>query len=210
MRAADFDFEVPSELIAQKPADRRDASRLFVLHRESGEYEHRSFGELVGYLRPGDVLVLNNSRVIPARLRGQNAKSGGQFEMLLLEEAGLNDWWAMLRPGKRARKGTRILVRGGNGVATPAEASVIEKNAEGHCRLHFSGVSNIAAALEQLGEVPLPPYIERAVEGLGADRERYQTVFANPPGSIAAPTAGLHFTTDLLDQIRRAGVRVCF
>src|SRR5690242_4242359 len=111
MRTADFDFPIPQELIAQAPARRRDASRLFVLHRASGEFEHRAFGDLLEYLRSGDVLVLNNSRVIPARLRGRNAGSGGQFEMLLLEAAGLNDWWAMVRPGKRACKGTRILLR---------------------------------------------------------------------------------------------------
>lgn len=211
MRAADFDFEIPPELIAQEPASRRDASRLLVLHRDSGQYEHRVFADLARYLQPGDVLVLNNSRVIPARLRGRNANSGGRFEMLLLEEVGVNDWWAMVRPGKRASKGTRILVRGAGGEATPAEASVLEKNAEGHCRLRFSGVRNIVAALDQLGEVPLPPYIERGEAAeLGPDRERYQTVFAKPPGSIAAPTAGLHFTEALLEQIRRAGVRVCF
>ncbi len=211
MRAADFDFPIPPELIAQAPAPRRDASRLFVVHRDSGEFEHRSFGDLVEYLRPEDALVLNNSRVIPARLRGHNSGSGGQFEILLLEAAGLNDWWVMIRPGKRARKGTRILLHDASGAATAVEATVTDKNAEGHCRLRFSGVSNIVEALDRLGEVPLPPYIERqgAVE-LEADRERYQTVFAKPLGSVAAPTAGLHFTDALLERIRKIGVRVCF
>ena len=211
MRAADFDFVIPPELIAQAPAVRRDASRMFVLHRDSGQFEHRAFGDLVEYLRPGDVLVLNNSRVIPARLRGRNASSGGQFEILLLEETALNDWWVMLRPGKRARKGTRILLNDANGLATSVEGIVTEKNAEGHCQLRFGGVGDIVEALDQFGEVPLPPYIERkTATELEPDRERYQTVFAKPPGSVAAPTAGLHFTDALLERIRGAGVRVCF
>jgi S-adenosylmethionine:tRNA ribosyltransferase-isomerase len=211
MRTADFDFELPPELIAQTPAAQRDASRLFVLHRNSGRFEHRTFRDLVDYVRPGDVLVLNDSRVIPARLHGVNAQTGGQFEMLLVEETGLNDWWAMLRPGKRAREGTRITLLDSEGMPGPVQAIVVEKNSEGHCRLRFEGVPNIRDVLDELGEVPLPPYIERNDAGdYTDDRERYQTVFARPPGSVAAPTAGLHFTELLLNTIRQRGVQVCF
>jgi S-adenosylmethionine:tRNA ribosyltransferase-isomerase len=211
MRTADFDFELPPELIAQAPAPERDQSRLLVLHRPGGRVEHRHFGDILNYLRPGDVLVLNNSRVIPARLRGLNQQTGGQFEILLLEENTTNDWWAMLRPGKRARLGTRIQLREPQGQLSDIQAIVLEKNAEGHRRLAFRGTANIAFKLDLLGEVPLPPYIIRAAPNLLAtDRDRYQTVFAEPPGSVAAPTAGLHFTGSLLDAIRSAGVRVCF
>jgi S-adenosylmethionine:tRNA ribosyltransferase-isomerase len=211
MRTADFDFEVPAELVAQIPTAQRDASRLLVLHRDSGRLEHRGFNDLVDYLRPSDVLVLNNSRVIPARLRGVNAKTGGQFEVLLLEEVELNDWWVMVRPGKRAREGTKIYIKDLNGALTSIQATVIGKNEEGHRRVQFSEISNILDAAENLGEVPLPPYITRAkADNLEADRERYQTVFAQPAGSVAAPTAGLHFTETLLQQIRRMGVEICF
>lgn len=202
MRTADFNFALPPELIAQQPALKRDASRLLVLERKSGKIQHRRFPDLLELLEAGDVLVLNNSRVIPARLRGVNEKTGGKFEMLLLEENAPNDWWAMLRPGKRAKVGTEIKI--GNIAAT-----VIETNLEGHRRLKFSGTENICNELEKIGEVPLPPYIERD-RPLPADRERYQTVFAQPAGSVAAPTAGLHFTETLLAEIRARGVKICF
>jgi S-adenosylmethionine:tRNA ribosyltransferase-isomerase len=219
MRTAEFDFELPPELIAQAPPPQRDQSRLLVLDRSTGQLDHRQFRDLPGYLRPGDVLVLNNSRVIPARLRGTNAKTGGQFEVLLLEENNLNDWWVMLRPGKRARVGTRIQFRAPSGQPSPVDAIVLESNSEGHRRLRFEiaslpgahAASDIKMRLDELGEVPLPPYINRSGAGqMEQDRQRYQTVFARPPGSVAAPTAGLHFTEALLDQIRAAGVRVCF
>src|SRR5262245_62289077 len=126
MRTADFDFELPKELIAQVPATQRDQSRLMVLHRESGKIEHRQFPDLLEYLRPDDVLVMNNSRVIPARLRGANSSSGGKFEILLLEENGVNDWWAMVRPGKRARPGTDIILHDRHGGAGGVKATVLE------------------------------------------------------------------------------------
>ena len=209
MRTADFDFALPPELIAQQPAPKRDQSRLLVLHRADGKLEHRKFPDLLDFLRAGDVLVLNNSRVIPARLRGANAKSGGKFEMLLLEENAPNDWWAMLRPGKNARIGTKIVLHDADGQLTELFATVTEVNAEGHRRLSFSGTPDIGGELDSLGEIPLPPYIERAKQ-LPEDKERYQTVFAQPAGSVAAPTAGLHFTPELLDQIRARGVKICF
>ncbi len=165
--------------------------------------------DLPKFLRDGDVLVLNNSRVIPARLRGINAKSGGKFEMLLLEENALNDWWVMLRPGKNARIGTQIILRYVNDKPSKILATVIDINDEGHRRLKISGTPDIGRELDSMGEIPLPPYIER--NRLQAeDRDRYQTVFARPAGSVAAPTAGLHFTEKLLDQLRARGVKVCF
>jgi S-adenosylmethionine:tRNA ribosyltransferase-isomerase len=208
VRTADFNFTLPPELIAQQPASSRDGSRLLVLHRPDGWIEHRKFSDLPEFLRHGDVLVLNNSRVIPARLRGANAKTGGKFEMLLLEENALNDWWVMLRPGKNARIGTQIILRDVNDKASKILATVIAVNDEGHRRLKISGTPDIGGELDSLGEIPLPPYIERS--RLQADRDRYQTVFARSAGSVAAPTAGLHFTEKLLDQLRERGVKVCF
>ena len=209
MRTADFDFTLPPELIAQNPAPRRDESRLLVLHRTDGRVEHRTFPDILEFLRAGDVLVLNNSRVIPARLRGVNAKTGGKFEVLLLEENAPNDWWTMMRPGKNARIGTQIAFRDTSGQATKILATVAEVNGEGHRHLKFSGTPNISRELNRLGEIPLPPYIERNTFQ-AADKERYQTVFAKTAGSVAAPTAGLHFTPELLERIRARGVKVCF
>ncbi len=211
MRTADFDFELPPELIAQVPAPERDLSRLLVLHRDSGQPEHRQFRDLRECLREGDLLVLNNSRVIPARLRGVNPRTGGRFEVLLLEENAINDWWAMLRPGKRAHIGTRITLLDPNGHVTEMFATVLETNTEGHRRLRFGGALNSAHLLDGLGEVPLPPYILRAdTSQMAQDRERYQTVFAQSAGSVAAPTAGLHFTESLLSDISARGVQTCF
>jgi S-adenosylmethionine:tRNA ribosyltransferase-isomerase len=209
MQTADFDFALPPELIAQYPAAKRDESRLLVLNRVDGSIKHRKFHDFLEFLRDDDVLVLNNSRVIPARLRGTNAKSGGKFEILLLEENAMNDWWVMIRPGKSARIGTQITLRSTNGKPTNISATVLGVNDEGHRRLQFSGTPDISRELDSIGEIPLPPYIRRHGE-LPEDRERYQTVFAKPAGSVAAPTAGLHFTRELLDQIRARGVKICF
>jgi S-adenosylmethionine:tRNA ribosyltransferase-isomerase len=209
VRTADFHFELPPELIAQEPAARRDASRLLVLERKSGKTEHRRFPDLLDYLNPGDVLVLNNSRVIPARLHGKNPKTGGRLEILLLEENAPNDWWAMMRPGKRAKIGIKIQLLAKSGAAADFFAEVIDVNDEGHRRLHFSGPKNVFDELNALGEMPLPPYIERGTEK-AEDRERYQTVYARPAGSVAAPTAGLHFTPELLEKARTLGVKICF
>ena len=209
MRTADFHFDLPTELIAQQPAARRDGSRLLVLHRKSGITEHRRFPDLLEFLKRGDVLVLNNSRVIPARIHGVNGKTAGKFEILLLEECATNDWWAMMRPGKRAKIGTQIQLQEKNGTATNIFATVIGINDEGHRRLQFSGTGNLFQELNMLGELPLPPYIERHAEK-AEDQDRYQTVFAHPPGSVAAPTAGLHFTREILEQIRALKVKICF
>jgi len=207
----DFDFALPPELIAQTPTSRRDQSRLLVLERQSCRIAHRQFRNLLDYLRPGDVLVLNNSRVIPARLRGVNAHTGGQFEILLLEEVEPNDWWVMMRPGKQARMGTQIVIRNLDGDSTDTRAVVLETNEEGHRRVRFESSQNILSLLDTLGEVPLPPYINRSnANELESDRTRYQTVFAKTPGSVAAPTAGLHFTENLLNEIRSRNIHVCF
>jgi S-adenosylmethionine:tRNA ribosyltransferase-isomerase len=209
MRTADFDFVLPPKLIAQHPAPKRDESRLLVLHRNENRVEHRRFPDLLEFLRPGDVLVLNNSRVIPARLRGVNAKTGGKFEVLLLDENARNNWWAMVCPGKNARIGTQIIFPESGGQPGEIHATVVEINDEGHRRLQFSGTPEISRELDRLGEVPLPPYIQRHSQ-LPEDKERYQTVFAKTDGSVAAPTAGLHFTPELLEQIRARGVQICF
>lgn len=209
MRTADFNFTLPPELIAQHPAPKRDESRLLVLNRTNSRVEHRKFRDILEFFRAGDVLVLNNSRVIPARLRGTNARTGGKFEILLLEENAVNDWWAMIRPGKNARIETQIVFRDTNGRPANISATVAEVNDEGHRRLQFSGASDISSELDSLGEIPLPPYIRRQVES-SDDKERYQTVFAETDGSVAAPTAGLHFTPELLEQIRARGVKICF
>jgi S-adenosylmethionine:tRNA ribosyltransferase-isomerase len=208
---ADFDYFLPPELIAQFPTAERDHSRLLVLTRADQKISHEKFLDLPRHLRPGDILVLNDSRVIPARLRGVNARSGGQFEILLLEENAPDDWWVMLRPGKRARAGTEIILTDAAGKPSPARALVTDINAEGHRRLKFSGAQNIRKIIFELGEIPLPPYIAREnSRELSADELRYQTVYAAQAGSVAAPTAGLHFTEKLLDAIRARGVQVCF
>jgi S-adenosylmethionine:tRNA ribosyltransferase-isomerase len=209
MRASDFDYSLPRELIAQSPAPLRDQSRLLILHRATGQMTHRRFLDLPEFFAPGDVLVLNDSRVIAARLRGRNARTHGQFEVLLLEENAPNDWWAMMRPGQRARPGTRLQILDKDRNPSAFDATVREVNCEGHRRLEFSGPKNIWTELDALGETPLPPYIERTGEQ-PADRERYQTVYAREPGSVAAPTAGLHFTPELLEKIRARGTRICF
>jgi S-adenosylmethionine:tRNA ribosyltransferase-isomerase len=209
MRTADFDFHLPAELISQHPARERDASRLLVLRRKENRIEHLCFPDLLEFLRAGDALVLNNSRVIPARLHGFNARSGGKFEILLIEENSTNDWWAMLRPGKNARIGTQIIFCDSNGNIGEVRAVVSEISDEGHRRLQFSGTVDIWRELNRLGEVPLPPYIERRRQ-LTQDKERYQTIYAQTDGSVAAPTAGLHFTPELLEKIKVKGVKICF
>ena len=190
-----------------------------VFERASGRVTHEQFPDLLKHLRAGDVLVLNNSRVIPARLHAANPKTGGVFEILLLQENSANDWWAMMRPGKRARVGTELSILDARGERSTISAIVIETNEEGHRRLRFecdpaepqtTAPFNIANVLEELGEIPLPPYIKRDAHAQSEnDRFRYQTVYAQENGSIAAPTAGLHFTQELLSQIAARGIELC-
>jgi S-adenosylmethionine:tRNA ribosyltransferase-isomerase len=209
-RTADFGFELPEELIAQEPAAERDASRLLVFRRDSRQTEHRVFRDLPDYFRSGDVLVLNDSRVIPARLRAINEKSGGVFEVFLLPDDGVGDeCWALMRPGKRARVGTKIVFTNPSGARSTVTATVQAHNEDGHRLLRFSGVNNLLDDLSALGETPLPPYIKRATPNKRAeDLARYQTVYAAARGSVAAPTAGLHFTPEMLDHLRAQGVRI--
>ena len=210
MLTGEFDYPLPPELIAQHPPPERTGSRLLVLDRETGGLSHHSFPDLEHFLCPGDLLVLNDSRVIPARLRAQKTDTGGSIELLLLEEMDPMDWWVLLRPGKRVRPGTRLAILAPDGSLTDLQAEVLEKNEEGRCRLRFSGTDDFPAAVERWGEIPLPPYMHRDTsESRANDRERYQTVFAHEKGSVAAPTAGLHFTTDFLHSLARRGVDHC-
>lgn len=205
MRADAFDFLLPEHLIAQHPTARREDSRLLVVHRSSGGVESTAFQALGNFLRPGDLLVLNDSRVFPARLRGRKENGGGLIEALLLEPAADHSWWAMVRPGKRLRPGAKVTF---SGTSSSVDAEVLEKNAEGHCRLAFPATMDVVGFAQVNGEVPLPPYIVRDhLES--ADRERYQTVYAEAVGSVAAPTAGLHFSREFLAGLSSLGIQTC-
>jgi S-adenosylmethionine:tRNA ribosyltransferase-isomerase len=209
VRTDDFDYLLPEDLIAQQPAAVRDQSRLLVLDRATGQLAHRAFPDLAACLRPGDALILNDSKVLPARLHARNPRTGGAFEILLLEETAPNDWWAMLRPGKRARAGTRIELLDRRRAPSGFFVMVTEINEAGHRRLRFEGPGQLRDRLDDWGEPPLPPYIRRAdAPPAPADYERYQTVYARPAGSVAAPTAGLHFTPELLARMEAGGVRL--
>jgi S-adenosylmethionine:tRNA ribosyltransferase-isomerase len=199
MKTSDFDYHLPPGLIAQTPIEPRDHSRLMVLYRDRGTIEHRRFFEIADYLRDGDVLVFNDSRVIPARLRGKRTGSGGRVEVLLLRRREPGVWEALVRPARRLQPGAAIEVGGG---PLTIRAEVIGKGEGGVRVLRFPDET----LLMQAGEVPLPPYIHEPL----ADPERYQTVYARPPGSAAAPTAGLHFTSGLLEKIQTKGVRCVF
>jgi S-adenosylmethionine:tRNA ribosyltransferase-isomerase len=201
MRVDDFDFELPQELIAQTPVP-RGTSKLLVLNRDSGELEHRVIDDLPDYLGPEDLLLLNDTRVIPARLYARRP-TGRTFELLLLKMVDETCWEALLRPSARARVGERLELGDGSG-AFPEEPL-----GEGRWRLKFDPPLGLER-LDQIGEMPLPPYIGRPEGGTAADRMNYQTVYASIPGAVAAPTAGLHFTDELLDRIRDGGTEVAF
>lgn len=206
---SEYDYELPEELIAQYPAAEREGSRLLVVERKSGNIYHKRFTDIVEYLNPQDLVVLNDSKVIPARLRGINLRSGGAIEVLLVEQNATNDWWAMLKPGRRARIGTQILLLDREHNKNEICATVIDINEEGYRRLQFHNTANILDELDRLGEPPLPPYIQRKADFV-KDAERYQTVFARVPGSVAAPTAGLHFSEKLLLRLKTAGVDITY
>ncbi|MEA4964540.1 MAG: tRNA preQ1(34) S-adenosylmethionine ribosyltransferase-isomerase QueA [Oscillospiraceae bacterium] len=201
MKTHDFYYELPPELIAQTPLERRDASRLLVLNRKSGEVEHRHFFELPQFLRPGDCLVLNDSRVLPARLLGHRVPTGGAVEVLLLRDKGDGVWECLTKPGRKTKLGTELSFGGGELTATVTQ----ELGEGGHLvQFHYQGI--FLEVLERLGKMPLPPYIKEELE----DGERYQTVYSRVTGSAAAPTAGLHFTKELLEQIKAAGVSIAY
>jgi len=201
MRTSDFDYPLPERLIAQTPVEPRDHSRLLVLHRDTGAIEHRRFYEIGDYLRRGDLLVFNDSRVIPARLFGRRPGTGGKVELLLLRRMPDGAWEALAKPGRRVQPGARVRLGGEDG-APSVEAEVVGVGEGGVRTVRFSDES----ALDRLGVVPLPPYIRAPL----ADPERYQTVYARVKGSAAAPTAGLHFTPDLLRRLQEQGVEFAF
>ena len=203
MDVALFDYDLPPELIAQEPAEPRDTSRLLVLHRREGRWEDRHFGELPALLRPGDCLVANQSRVIPARLLGALEAGGPRVEMLMLRPVAPARWEALISPGRRCRLAARVTLAGG-----AARATVVEERAEGVRVVEIEAPWPVRELLERHGLPPLPPYIARHDAPKPDDRERYQTVYAREDGSVAAPTAGLHFTPELIRRLEAAGVEL--
>ena len=231
MRTDDFDYHLPQELIAQSPAEPRDSSRLMVLNRESGQIEHRQFPALLQYLHPGDVMVFNQSRVIPARLYGHRVDTGSRAEFLLLRRNADGTWEAMAKPGRRLRQGVVVQIEeqspqhafANEGINTPAGEDGVLKNPTPFVNeeteigftvdiiaAHDNGLKTVRLSseegIERFGHTPLPPYIKETL----SDPERYQTVYSRQPGSVAAPTAGLHFTEDLLQKARDLGVETVF
>ena len=200
MKTHDFYYDLPEELIAQTPLERRDASRLMTLDRKTGQIGHKHFYDIVDYLQPGDCLVMNDSRVLPARLLGHRP-TGGAVEVLLLRDLGQRRWECLCKPGRKMQPGNQVIF--GNGELT---ATVVEVQDTGNriVEFHYEGI--FLEVLERLGKMPLPPYIKAELE----DQERYQTVYSREIGSAAAPTAGLHFTNELLDTIRDNGVKTAF
>ena len=201
MNTADFDFDLPEELIAQTPLEKRDASRLLVVDKETGAFSDQHFDQIIDQLQPGDALVMNNTRVLPARLYGIKPETGGHVELLLLKNTQGDDWEVLAKPAKRLRVDAQISF--GDGRLT---ATVVEELDHGGRIVRFGYEGIFLEVLESLGEMPLPPYIHEKL----ADRERYQTVYAKENGSAAAPTAGLHFTEELLEQIAAKGVKLVY
>lgn len=201
LKKSDFYFDLPQELIAQEPLEDRSASRLLMLHKETGEVQHHIFKEIVDYLRPGDCLVLNNTKVLPARLLGEKEDTGAGIEVLLLKRKDKDVWETLVKPGKKAKPGAKIVF--GNGLL---KAEVLEVVEEGNRLIRFSYEGIFEQVLDQLGEMPLPPYITHKLQ----NKNRYQTVYAKYEGSAAAPTAGLHFTNDLIKQIEQKGVTTAY
>lgn len=200
MKTHDFYYDLPEELIAQTPLEQRDSSRLMVLNRDTGETTHKHFYDIIDYLNPGDCLVMNDSRVLPARLLGHRP-TGGAIEVLLLRDLGNKCWECLCKPGRKMQEGSTVIF--GNGELT---ATVREVKEDGNriVEFHYEGI--FLEVLERLGKMPLPPYIKTEL----ADQERYQTVYSREIGSAAAPTAGLHFTKELMDQIRAKGIKIAF
>ena len=199
MKLSDFNYNLPEELIAQDPLEKRDNSRLMVLHRETGEIEHKHFYDVIDYLNPGDCLVVNNTRVIPARLMGVKEETGASIEVLLLKRKEEKVWETLVKPGKKARVGARISF--GDGLLVGEVIDIVE---EGNRLIRFEYDGIFEEILDQLGQMPLPPYITHQLQ----DKNRYQTVYAKYDGSAAAPTAGLHFTEELLEKIQAKGIRI--
>lgn len=201
LKKSDFYFDLPQELIAQDPLEERSESRMLVLHKSDGSMEHHIFKEIIDYLRPGDCLVLNNTKVLPARLMGTKEDTGAAIEILLLKRRENDVWETLVKPGKKARPGTHIVF--GDGCL---RAEVLEVVEEGNRLLRFTYEGIFEEVLDRLGEMPLPPYITHKLQ----DKNRYQTVYAKYEGSAAAPTAGLHFTKELLQKIEEKGVNIAY
>lgn len=201
MKTSDFYFDLPEELIAQTPLEDRSNSRLMVLDKESGEIQHKVFKDIIEYLNPGDCLVLNNTRVIPARLIGEKVDTGGKIEFLLLKRTEKDVWQALVKPGKRAKIGTKFSF--GNGKLIGEVVGLAEEGSR-LVKFYYEGI--FEEVLDELGNMPLPPYITERLE----ERERYQTVYSKHNGSAAAPTAGLHFTEELLNDIKAKGIEIAF
>jgi S-adenosylmethionine:tRNA ribosyltransferase-isomerase len=201
LEVKDFYFHLPEELIAQHPLEKRDESRLMVVDKNTGSIEHKKFKDILDYLEPGDCLVLNDTRVLPARLIGTKENSGGKMEFLLLKRKDKDNWETLVKPGKRAQLGTRFVF--GNGAL---KAEVVGMGEEGSRIVKFEYEGIFEEVLDTLGQMPLPPYIKETLE----DKERYQTVYSREVGSAAAPTAGLHFTKDLLENIKAKGINIAF
>ena len=200
MKTHDFYYDLPEELIAQTPLEKRDTSRLLCLNRETGEWEHKHFYDIIDYLNPGDCLVMNDSRVLPARLLGHRP-TGGAVEVLLLRDLGDRCWECLCKPGRKMQVGSEVIF--GNGELT-ATVKAVQEDGNRVVEFHYTGI--FLEVLERLGKMPLPPYIKAELE----DQERYQTVYSREVGSAAAPTAGLHFTQELLEAIRAKGVQTAF
>jgi S-adenosylmethionine:tRNA ribosyltransferase-isomerase len=203
VRISDFDYQLPEELIAQRPLKERDASRMLVINRTTGSFEDQQFISLPDYVQAGDCLVLNNTRVFPARLSGRRIPTGGSVEILLLDEIELGKWQVLARPARRLQAGSRIEF--GDSKLT---ATVVEVLEEGVRIIAFDPCRDVTGIIEQIGETPLPPYIRRVSGAAPEDRDRYQTVYAQKRGAIAAPTAGLHFTPAVLRELKENHVRV--
>lgn len=201
MKVSDFDFYLPEELIAQHPLERRDSSRLMVLDRNTGDVEHKHFHDIIEYLNEGDTIVLNNTRVMPARLIGEKEGTGGKIEFLLLKRIEGDKWECLAKPGKKAKIGQKFVFGSGK-----LNCEIIDIIEEGNRIIEFSYEGIFEQVLDELGEMPLPPYITERLE----DRERYQTVYSKEKGSAAAPTAGLHFTEELLNEIKAKGINIAY
>lgn len=200
MKTSDFFYNLPEKLIAQTPLEPRDSSRLMVLHKDSDEIEHKHFYDIIDYLEPGDALIVNDSRVIPARIYGQKDDTGAKIEFLLLRQIDGNRWETLVKPGRKAKIGSRFTF--GEGLL---KAEVVEITDDGNRIVNLTcQEGNIYTTLDRIGQMPLPPYITEKLE----DQERYQTVYSNELGSAAAPTAGLHFTNELLEKIKAKGVNI--
>ena len=204
MHINDFDYFLPEELIAQHPADKRDESRLLVIDRRTGNLAHKHFYDILDYLNPGDCLVMNNSKVIPARLFGTKEKTGAKVEFLLTKRMEGDKWEAMVRPGKRLHVGDRVSFADDGSLS----AEIIEHGEGGTRIVQFEYEGDFLNLLDHIGKIPLPPYIER--ESDEEDKERYQTVYCREEGSVAAPTAGLHFTEELIEKVKVKGVKIAF